>query len=81
MTERLVGKITWFNIAKRYGELRSQDGKLYFFSQHDKTNYKLLRQIRKNSYVTFKESHANYFQLPIAEVVELSESQMEILFK
>lgn len=61
-----IGKVSWFNEAKGYGEIISIDNDVYFFSYNDIVTDASWKSIKTESKVQFSKSSATLFNHPKA---------------
>ena len=81
MTSQILGKVTWFNDVKGYGELISEDKKVYFFSWQQLCSAKGHKTIQRDTVVTFIDSGQVSFGHPVAKDIKVSRKQLEFNFE
>lgn len=57
----MFGIVTWFNIAKGYGEIYSEAGEIFFFTYHALPRSTTFRLIERGQLVQFEPADDEYF--------------------
>lgn len=71
----MIGIVTWFNVAKGYGEIHSEKGVTYFFSYLDLPKSRTFRTIERGTMVAFESSERKQFSLQVACKIRLLEQK------
>lgn len=75
MARQVFGHVSWFNVAKGYGEIVAEDKSVYFFTFRDLVSHKKFKTIKDNAAVKFTTSEKTMFGMSVAtEIKEVREN-------
>jgi cold shock CspA family protein len=65
----MIGVVTWFNVAKGYGEIYAEAGEVFFFTYLDLPKVQKFRSIERGKLVEFDASSEVHFTQRVAKKI------------